>query len=88
MQVYSAATGRVYPNEDAFVAAETNGYVVVASLSTGNTPYVRVFGPVDTKAEARRLADRVRYRAKRTDGVSLGMVSVTPLHLDPQKEDY
>jgi hypothetical protein len=61
IEAYSSDTGKRYPNWDALVQAESNGYVVVTINDRPGT-YPAVTGPVFTADEGRKLRRRVRRK--------------------------
>lgn len=62
VEAYSQATNRHYPNWDALVAAEGNGYVVVGMVVDGphTMSGVALVGPFPTRDEARKVQARKR----------------------------
>ena len=65
VQAHSSASGTTYPNWDALVAAEANGYVVVAIITKGHISWPYVHGTYDDKPEAERARNRLRTKLKR-----------------------
>lgn len=63
---YSPETDRHYLTWDEYVAAETNGYVVIGTSTRPNTAPV-VVGPYDTQAEARKAQARWRGKWQREE---------------------
>jgi len=63
---YSTTTRKTYPNWDALVEAEANGYVVVGQSSRPNTAAV-VVGPYDTRRDAERAQPRLRNQWRREE---------------------
>jgi hypothetical protein len=57
--------GREFPSWEALVESESNGYVVVAVISTAKETWPWVSGPYPTKADAERARARTRTRFKR-----------------------
>ena len=66
-EIKAVCDGRVYPNWNALLDAETNGYVVVAIITAPNHrhPLPRVQGPYFTKVEAANAKQRWRTKLKR-----------------------
>jgi len=65
VQAHSSHSGRTYPNWDALVAAEANGYVVIAVITKDSRSWPYVHGPYVDKPEAERARNRLRTRMKR-----------------------
>lgn len=67
---YSQTTDREYPSWEALVAAEANGWLATASFH--NTRNDKLWswshGPVDTKAEAVKVAARLRRELRKQCG--------------------
>lgn len=61
---YSERTNTHYPNWDELVAAEANGYVVVAIISSEKESWPSVIGPFPSKREANNARVRLRNRLK------------------------
>jgi hypothetical protein len=64
---YSDKTGSTYLTWEDYVAAETNGYVVVLVTSRSGTAPA-VVGPWPTQPEARKAQARLRSKFKREEG--------------------
>lgn len=72
MEAYSSDTDKHYPNWEALVEAESNGYVVVgiiAGLSNPAKSWPWVTGPYPDKAAAQRARVRARnlFRKQQRD---------------------
>lgn len=65
MEAYSEETGQTYPNFEALVAHEANGYAVTAIISDGKQSWPWTVGPFDTKYVANLAAARLRRRMKK-----------------------
>lgn len=65
MEAYSPETNTTYPDWDALVAAESNGYVVVAIITSPKQQWPWVSGPYPTKKEAENARARLRNRMKK-----------------------
>lgn len=63
---YSPETGHEYLTWDEYVAAETNGYIVIGTSTRPGTAPV-VVGPYDTQEEARKAQARWRGRWQREE---------------------
>jgi hypothetical protein len=61
----SDATGFSYLTWDAMVAAEANGWVAVAIVSSPTKSWPWMTGPYETKAAAQRALDRMRTKFRR-----------------------
>lgn len=82
---YSTESDTHYPDWDALVEAEADGYVVTAVLSKGKRTWTHSTKAVD-KADAKREQARLRSSIKRmdwTDGLTLVTVTQSPLWLRP-----
>lgn len=62
---YSGTTGKHYPNWEALVEAEANGYAAVAIISDGKDSWPWVVGPFPTEREANNQAASIRRQAKK-----------------------
>jgi hypothetical protein len=86
MQAFSEETGTTYPDFDALVAAEANGYVVTAIINNGKISWPWTIGPFDTKKEATNARARLRTKLKREQAQTFGHVEfslfVRPLWKD------
>ena len=67
MEAYSQDSGKTYPSWDDLVAAESNGWVVVAIISNRKTTWPWVSGPYQTKREAYNACARLRTRMKKEE---------------------
>lgn len=57
--------GTEYPDWDALVEAEANGYVAVAIINDGKQQWPWVVGPYPTKREATNAKNRLRTKMKK-----------------------
>lgn len=79
---YSMESGVEYPNWEALVHAEANGYVVTAIISNDKRTWPWSIGPFDHEDEAAKARNRLRYRLRKELGIRKGFtfkVFVRPL---------
>lgn len=62
---FSTTTRKTYPNWDALVQAEANGYVATAIINDGKQTWPWIVGPFDTEREAKNQAASLRRQANR-----------------------
>lgn len=65
MRAYSASTQREYESWEDLVAAESNGYMVVAIITKGKQSWPWSIGPFTDRHEAVKARNRLRTRMKR-----------------------
>lgn len=87
MQAYSSETGKHYDSWDELVAAESNGWLTIALISSPKETWPYVTGPYDTKEQARNAQSRIRNKIKKEqrDHPDYGFsVYVRPAWKDPR----
>jgi hypothetical protein len=62
---FSEKTGTEYPNFDALIQAEANGWVVVVVFTNGNVTWPWILGPFKFKSSALRAKGRTVYKFKK-----------------------
>ncbi len=88
LEAYSVTTGKTYPSFEDLVAAEGNGWVVVAMLrkSSNGISWPWVCGPYPTKRKGQTAQARLRRHLKRElrdrDDIQLDGVWLRPAWKD------
>lgn len=90
VEAYSPTTDTHYPNWDALVEAEANGYVVTAVLCNDTATLFWSYseGPYPSKDEASKARSRLRRRYRNRHsfpGTRLLVINVRPLWKDEQE---
>lgn len=65
MEAFSERTGTTYPDWEALVEAESNGYMVIAIIRNETTTWPWAEGPFASKREATNARNRLRTRLRR-----------------------
>lgn len=85
---YSPSTDTEYPSWDDLVAAEANGYAVVAIVTRPDSaPYARTTGPFRDQKTARAQAARLRRRWNSAPGVGFLYGSRLSVRVEPLWKD-